>query len=167
MNEAPAARYARLLRFPSLSRWLQMRVQEEAVGGYALRAPFFDDDFLRFASTLPPLSLMQGGFLRGLMRDAMRGLVPEGLRLRETKGTFFFFTEQTIAAAGGLDILSGLADVRMLAALDLVNRNSFRAFFDGFRGVPHLDATYYELWHVLSIEAFLRQHSAEGHVEAR
>ena len=164
LSESPGERYARLTRWPSFSRWSLMRLQEELVGGYTLRAPLLDDDLLRFAATLPPLSLMQGGFLRGLMREAMRGLVPEDLRLRETKGTSYFFTEQTLAMAGGLDVLAGLADVRMLADLGLVEPRQFREFFDGFRGSNDPDATYDDLWRVLSVEAFLRQHAGESPV---
>jgi asparagine synthase (glutamine-hydrolysing) len=161
--EAPGERYARLLRWPGFGRWSVMRLQEELVGGYTLRSPLLDDDFLRFAATLPPLSLMQGRFRRGLMREAMRGLVPEDLRLRQTKGTLYFFIEQTLALAGGLDALASLADVRRLADLGLVEPRPFREFFESFRGTATADDTdYADLWLVLSVEAFLRQHDGES-----
>lgn len=165
MEELPGERYARLLRWPTVSSWSLMRLQEEVVGGYTLRSPLLDDDFLRFAATLPPLSLMQGGFLRGLMREAMRDLVPEDLRLRKTKGTFHWFVEQTLEKAGGIDVLAGLADVRMLAHAGLVAPKPFRAFFDDFAGTSgdHAKyANYADLWCVLSTEAFLREHAGEG-----
>jgi hypothetical protein len=162
LRESPGERYARFLRWPGFGSRAVTRLQEELVGGYTLRSPLLDDDFLRFVATLPPLSLMQGGFRRGLMREAMRGLVPEGLRLRETKGTLYFFIEQTLAIAGGLDTLAGLADVRMLADLGLVEPRPFREFFESFRGAADDDANYADLWLVLSIEAFLRQHAGES-----
>ena len=133
------------------------------MGGYTLRSPFLDDDFLRFVATLPPLSLMQGGFLRGLMRDAMRGLVPESLRLRETKGTFYWFVEQTLEKAGSLDVLKALADTRMLADLGLVEPKSFREFFDALRSAPNDSVNYSDAWRVLAAEAFLRLHAGENH----
>jgi asparagine synthase (glutamine-hydrolysing) len=160
--ETPGERYARLLRWNAFGPWSIVRLQEELVGGYTLRSPLLDDEFLRFAATLPPLSLMQGGFRRGLMREAMRGLVPEDLRLRETKGTSYFFIEQTLALAGGLDALIGLADVRMLADLGLVEPRPFREFFESFRGTSEDDANYADLWLILSAEAFLRQHAGES-----
>jgi asparagine synthase (glutamine-hydrolysing) len=165
LNESPAERYQRLLGWPGFTLWSEMRLQEELVGGYAVRAPLVDDEFLRFAATLPPLSLMQGGFVRGLMREAMRDLVPEQLRLRETKGTFYFFTEQVLAGAGGLGVFADLADVRMLADLELVEPRPFRQFFDRFRSTRARNATYQDLWQVLSVEAFLRRHAGEGQAE--
>ncbi len=166
LSESPGERYSRLLRWQTFGAWSLMRLQEELVGGYTLRSPFLDDEFLRFVATLPPLSLMRGGFRRGLLREAMLGLVPEDLRLRETKGTFYFFIEQTLAMAGGLDVLADLADVRMLADLGLVEPRSFQEFFDAFGGAPDDEATYDDLWLVLSAEAFLRQYAGESPVMA-
>ncbi len=159
LDEPPSQRYERLLGWPFFSRWSAMRLQEELVGRYTIRSPFFDDDFLRFVATIPPLSLMRGGYLRGLLREAMRGFVPENLRLRETKGTFYFFVEQALAKAGGLDVLTDLVDVRMLADLGLVEPRPFRKFFDGFRRAADDDASFADLWQVLSTEASLRQHA--------
>jgi asparagine synthetase B (glutamine-hydrolysing) len=126
------------------------------VGGYELRAPFFDDEFLRFVATIPPLSLMQGGYLRGLMRAAMRDLVPEELRMRETKGTWFWFVQQAIMTAGGMDVLRDLADTRVLAELGLVRPREFLAFFDDFASRSRDHADFNDLWRVVSVEAFLR-----------
>jgi asparagine synthase (glutamine-hydrolysing) len=162
LDESPAERYQRLLSAPYYSAWSDLRRQEEDVGGYTRRDPLFDDDLLRFVARLPPLSLMRGGFLRGLMREAMRGLVPEGLRLRESKGTSYFFTEQTIAARGGLDAFGSLSDVRMLADLDLVEPSAFRRFLQGFASRAPTEANYGDVWCVLSAEAFLRAHARRG-----
>jgi asparagine synthase (glutamine-hydrolysing) len=162
LEESPDERYARLLHRLTVSPWSLARLQEEAIGGYTLRWPLLDDDFLRFAATLPPLSLMQGGRLRGLMRDAMRGLVPESLRLRETKGTFHWFIDQALEMAGGLEVLASLADVRMLADLRLVEPKPFRALFTAFRDTADDNATYADLWCVLSAEAFLRQYASQS-----
>ena len=104
---------------------------------------------------------MQGGFLRGLMREAMRGLVPESLRLRETKGTFYFFVEQSIEKAGGFEVLRSLADVRMLAEVGLVEPKPFREFFDSFEKATRDGASHTDIWCVLAAEAFLRQFAGE------
>jgi asparagine synthase (glutamine-hydrolysing) len=166
LDDSPGERYARSLGWPCFGHWAGVRLQEEIVTGYARRDPFFDDEFLRFAATLPPLSLMRGGFIKGLMREAIRGLVPEDLRLRETKGTSYFFTEQAIAAAGGVAVLSALADVRMLADLRLVEPGAFRRFLNGFGGPARRDANYRDVWCILSTEAFLRQYAGESRARA-
>jgi hypothetical protein len=126
------------------------------LNGYAVRAPLLDDDFLRFAAALSPLSLLQGGYLRGLMREAMRGLVPEDLRLRETKGAWCWFVEQTLEKAGGLKLFASLADVHRLADLGLVEPRAFKKVFDEGCRRP-AEADYDELWRVLSLEAFVRE----------
>jgi asparagine synthase (glutamine-hydrolysing) len=157
LKESPGERYTRMLREIRFVPWSLLRHQKEVLGGYAVRAPLLDDQFLRFVVTLPPLSLLQGGYLRGLMREAMRTLVPEDLRLRETKGSWHWFVEQTLERVGGLRALSGLAGVGRLADLRLVDPGAFRKVFeDGCRTPRHAD--YDELWRVLSAESFLRQY---------
>ena len=165
LNDSPGARYSSLLGI-SLFRLLALiHLQEEVVGGYALRAPLLDDDFLRFVATLPPLSLMRGGYLRGLMREAMRGLVPEDLRLRVTKGHPYWFVEQTLDQGGGLRVFADLADVSMLADLRLIEPKHFRKVFD--QCVERsIDADFTALWQVLSVEAFLRQYAGDGATRA-
>jgi hypothetical protein len=160
LNESPSDRYARLLRTPILALWPLARLQQEVLGGYTIRAPFLDDEFLRFAATLPALSLMKGGYLRGLMREAMRGLVPEDLRLRETKGAWYWFVDQTLKRAGGLIVLGNLANTRRLADLGLVEPRTFKEVFEEGCRRPG-DANYDELWRVLSLEAFIRQYDDE------
>ena len=106
-----------------------VRSQAEAIGDHVQRNPFLDDEFLRFVATLPPLALFQGGYRRGLLREAMRGLLPEDLRLRETKAHFEPALVELMAPHGGVRTVADLADVRMLADLGLVEPRIFRAHF--------------------------------------
>jgi asparagine synthase (glutamine-hydrolysing) len=160
LTEAPGVRYARLLRDPVLESWSLTRLQQEVLCGYTIRAPLLDDDFLRFAATLPPLSLLHGGYRRGLMREAMRGLVPEDLRLRVTKGAWIWFVEQTFERAGGLRVFADLANVRCLADLGLIEPRAFKTLFENACRRPS-QADYDELWRILSLEGFIRQQA--GH----
>jgi asparagine synthetase B (glutamine-hydrolysing) len=157
LHDPPQRRYRRLLDTIAESSWPLMRHHHEIVAGYNLRAPFLDSEFLRFVATIPPMALLRNGFLRGLMREAMHGLVPECLRLRESKGSWYWFIRQAVEMAGGLLALEHLADVRMLADLGLVEPRRFRPFFDSFALPPRGDTNYLYLWKILSIEAFLRQ----------
>lgn len=161
LHESPGQRYDRMLRMSLFGFVSSIYLQEEVVGGFVVRTPFLDDDFLRFVATLPPLSLLQGGYLRGLMREAMRGLVPEDLRLRETKGHPFWFVERTIEEAGGMKVFADLVDVRLLADLGLVEPARFREYVDDVGRRP-VDADFAELWRVLSVEAFLRAYAGES-----
>ncbi len=94
------------------------------------------------------------------MRESMTGLVPEDLRLRETKGGWHWFVAQTLALAGGVDRLRDLADTRMLADLGMVSRRVFWRLFEN--DCRHPDTADYEtMWRVLAAEAFLRTYSGE------
>jgi hypothetical protein len=156
-----------LLRSNALETFNLFSTHEEIVAGYGIRNPLLDDDFLRFVARLPPLSLMRGGYLRGLMREAMRGLVPEDLRWRVTKGSSFWFVDGALREAGGLGSFAPLADVRMLADLRFVEPRHFRARFEEFVCSPPDGSTYEELWRVFSVEGFLRAFAAGDDRAAR
>jgi asparagine synthase (glutamine-hydrolysing) len=134
-----------------------MRGQFERVGGHLQREPFLDDDFLRFVATVPPLALMHGDYRRGLLREAMRGLLPDDLRLRETKAYFEPALSQMIGLAGGFSALEDLADVHMLADFGLIEPRSFRRHFEEVRRRP-LEVGWRRMWSILATEAFLRQY---------
>ncbi len=155
--ESTDARYARFLRTQPFGPLSIHRHQEEAVGGCLIRWPLLDDEFLRFVARLPPLSLMRGGYLRGLMREAMTDLVPDDLRLRRTKGSLAWLIDEIIKSGGGLEVFADLADVRMLSRLGLVDAPAFRRFFKDFEDPASKDVEYSDLWRVLAWEAFLRQ----------
>jgi hypothetical protein len=100
---------------------------------------------------------MRGGYLRGLMREAMTDLVPDDLRLRRTKGSLAWLIDEIIKSGGGLEVFADLADVRMLSRLGLVDAPAFRRFFKDFEDPASKDVEYSDLWRVLAWEAFLRQ----------
>src|SRR5260370_34936648 len=113
-----------------------IRSQEEAIRGHVRREPFLDDQFLRFVATLPPVALPHGNFLRGLLRESMRGLLPDFVRLRETKGGLAPALLETMAPMGGFRVVEHLVDVRLMADLGLVEPGLFRARFNELGGRP-------------------------------
>jgi asparagine synthase (glutamine-hydrolysing) len=160
LDWSPQQRYDALVSHPTFAGTWTFRSQEELLGGYAKSDPYVDDGFLRFVATLPPLALLHGNFRRGLLREAMRGLVPEDVRLRETKAGFTPALVRTLELLGGFGIFRHLAEVRMLADLGLVEPNAFRAAFERAAAAPLREA----LWDVLpslSVEAFLRECAGE------
>ncbi len=160
LGSDPAQRYEELAGAPFLAEMSFARAQEEATTGCVRREPFFDDEFLRVVATLPPLSLLHGGYLRGLFRESMRGVVPDEVRLRETKAILQPALAEMVAAAGGFRRLEDLADVRMMADLGLAEPRSFRACFDALARDP-ARSSWYWVWPALAVEAFLREY--DGH----
>jgi asparagine synthase (glutamine-hydrolysing) len=151
----PAARFEALARPPYLFRACLGREQEEALAGCARRDPFFDDDFMRTVARLPPLTLLHGDFRRGLMREAMRGLLPDEIRWRKTKAVMEPALRQMVEAAGGFRTLDNLADVRMLAELGIAEPRAFRRSFDQLVRDPDR-GPWIRIWPALAAEAFLR-----------
>jgi len=158
LEDGPAERYRKLLAMPIFRFIHLIRNQEEIASGIIRRDPFLDDEFLRFVATLPGLALMQGGFLRGLLRESMHGLLPERVRLRENKGYVAYAIMQMVAAAGGGRAIADLADVRMLADLRLVEPRCFRKQFEQVLRDP-LRIGLGGFWPTIAAEAFMREHA--------
>jgi asparagine synthetase B (glutamine-hydrolysing) len=160
VDASPEDRYRELLSMRVFADSPRIRSQEEVVGGHVHRAPFLDDEFLRFVATLPPLTLLQGGYKRGLLRNSMRGLLPESLRIRQTK-SFIEPAFLDMTAGRGVRILEELIDVRMLADLGIVEPKRFRAHYEDVAAQP-LKRGWVYLWTFAAAEAFLRMNAGAG-----
>lgn len=53
--------------------------------GVEIRAPFLDYRLVTYAFSLPSSSKMGNGFTKRILRDAMNGFMPEGIRTRKSK----------------------------------------------------------------------------------
>lgn len=78
-----------------------VRVSEEffALGNYFgldVRNPFFSVDLYEFSLAVPDKYNFGNGRLRGIHREAMKGVLPEGIRLRTSKAIFDEYSYNTI-----------------------------------------------------------------------
>jgi asparagine synthetase B (glutamine-hydrolysing) len=156
LDWTPRERYQDLITTPSFEIRNIIRSQEEVAGAHVRRDPFMDDDFLRVLATIPALALFEGGYFRGLQREIMRELVPEEVRLRETKANMTSALVAAMAPVGGFALVEHLVDVRMMADAGLVEPSLFRARFESLVRRP-IDAPWLDVWAVLATEAFLRR----------
>lgn len=131
--------------------------QMELAGGCMRAHPLLDDDIVEFLASLRPELLFYGNWSRGLFRHAMRGLLPETLRLRTDKSRFHPALRDIVEAAGGFSTLEPLAKATALADLGLVEPRRFRERFDELARAPSTGHLWVEIWLVLAAEAFLRQ----------
>jgi asparagine synthase (glutamine-hydrolysing) len=155
----PADRFEAFARSPYLFQCCLGRSQEESLSGCARRDPFFDEDFMRTVARLPPLALLQGDFRRGLLREAMRDLMPDEVRWRRTKAVMEPALSQMVEAAGGFRVFDGLGDVRLLADLGIAEPRAFRRSLDELARDPD-HGRWVMIWPALAAEAFLRGASA-------
>jgi hypothetical protein len=67
-----------------------------AMHGIEIAFPYLDCDLLQFLMAIPGDIQSHDGVPRGLMREAMRGLVPDAVVNRRTKGEFTQLANQSI-----------------------------------------------------------------------
>jgi hypothetical protein len=142
---------------PFLAEMARIRSQQEVATGLRRTEPLFDDTLLRFVATLPPMALLSGGYLRGLMRASMRGVLPDEVTFRPWKAYMDPALVEMVAGAGGFGTFDDLARVSRLADLGLVEPARFRVAFDKLAGRP-LDVFWSTVWHALAVEEFLRRY---------
>jgi len=135
------------------------RGQLEAISGCTRVDPLLDDELVQFIASLTPESLLEGHTTRGLYRCALRGWVPESLRLRRDKGSFEPALMLMIGQEG-VERLRELADVPMLADAGLAEPKLFRAQFERIFANGWSSPDWLTVWPALAVEAFLRWHRA-------
>ncbi|MDQ3880851.1 MAG: asparagine synthase C-terminal domain-containing protein, partial [Chloroflexota bacterium] len=70
---------------PSLLRYDDRNSMAHSVES---RVPFLDQELVEWVLTLPPGAIIRNGWSRAIFRDAMKGLIPERIRLRRWKVGF-------------------------------------------------------------------------------
>jgi asparagine synthase (glutamine-hydrolysing) len=157
LQASPAERYETLVRMPFLSDMTLIRSQQEDVTACRRAEPLFDDELLRFVASLPPLALLAGGFARGLLREAMAGVLPEKVRLRPWKAYMDPAIARAIGTAGGFAAFEDVANATRAADLGLVDPARFRSRFDRLARDP-AQPIWWSVWPVIAVEEFLRQY---------
>jgi asparagine synthase (glutamine-hydrolysing) len=159
LHATPCERYAWFVKQSWLIEGMRLRGQHEAAVDCVHREPYLDARFLRFVARIPPDLLWHGNLSRGLFREAMRGVIPEGVRLRRSKALQEPMLTQCVEAAGGFGALRPLATVRILADLGMVEPKPFLAAFDEWARLSR-DYDWMQVWPVIAIEGFLRAREA-------
>ena len=116
--------------------------------GVESRLPFLDYRLVNFALSLRPDQLIKDGWTKRPIREGMKGLLPEKVRLRRTKLGFsvpdreWFFRLKPFC----LDLFEG-----GVKSEKYVNRKRILKDFQGGSLDPFLG------WRVVNLELFLRQ----------
>ncbi len=131
------------------------RHQQEQASGIERSDPYLDRELVDWVDALPPVWLLEGGIRRGLFREAIRGLVPDALRMREDKASFEPALFRFVQSIGGFESLRRHARVPHLADLGLVEPAPFEKAFDDFAARPITSWDWSGVWPALCAEAFL------------
>jgi asparagine synthase (glutamine-hydrolysing) len=160
-------RHAVVQSLATVSRTIGYVVLEDKLD---VRHPFLYRPLVEFALTLPPELVVRPYARKWVLREAMRGIVPEPVRTRIGKGSASERYAWSLTAQRQL--FEPLVHESILADLGVVSSARLRAAFDaaprqpGRKGDPHST-----LQGVLAIEAWLQMRAGRwprgGHVVAR
>ena len=130
------------------------RGQQEAVTGLRRVDPYLDPSFAGLLASIPPAKLFHEDRYRGLYSHAMKGILPDTVRLRSDKASFEPVPFE-ILESGGRARVEELLEMEALGDLGLVDPPAFRAAFAraGLAGSP---VGWLGVWPALSVEAFVR-----------
>lgn len=153
---SPTGRYLREAYAPSWSDFADARAQLEIATSIKRADPLLSSRVLRFVSSVPVDRLACDHLHRGLLRRALRGRVPDSLRLRTGKAYFEPALHQALAAPAFAHLLASLSDPNETSARDLVNRTRYVAAHRALLATPAPEVSWPDLWQAIGAEAFLR-----------
>lgn len=157
--DTPSERFDSFAKATYLADAIEITEEVASRAGIRVAHPFLDMPLVELVSRLPPRLLFHAYRRRGLFRLAIRGHVPDRVRLRLTKAKFLAAWRETLRAAGGRSILDTLGTAKECERHGLVDAAKFQAAFQNF---DRDDATWTDLWPVLGFEGFLRARAALG-----
>jgi hypothetical protein len=145
---------------PDREHFLWLVHLEQRAGGLPRFDPFFTREVVELASSLPADALLAGGRRRGILREAMRGSVPDSLLDRPDKARFAGAFDVFVRALGP-EAWGDLLDGRELARHGLVEPARFTREARVALASPTTDEWFGHAWAAVSVEAFLRAHAKE------
>jgi asparagine synthase (glutamine-hydrolysing) len=134
------------------------RGQQEVAFGIPRLDPYLDANLIDLVASIPPDMLLHGHRMRGLFREAMRGILPESLRLRSNKASFEPAIDEMFESVARKPEVVDLLKMEALADLGIVEprpyKEALRRTIEGRsrRG-------WLETWPALAVEAFVQQRS--------
>lgn len=155
-----AERLAAMLGSAHLAEVAEMRTQLAQSTGLERRDPFLDLEVIGLAGALSPAELAADGIHRGLLRRAMRAIVPARVWQRRDKAAFEAAFRRTWRAAGDIECVAAHADAREMTRLGLADGRAFRGALDMLARLPDHDGDWLGVWPGLAVEAFLSSSQA-------
>jgi asparagine synthase (glutamine-hydrolysing) len=127
--------------------------------GLDIAYPFADRDLVSFVASIPGEIVCDRGVPKAILRQAMRGVLPDPIRLRRSKGDLTFFNNRAVHAEQAT--MSRLFDNRSVAAAcGFVDLDALRAHMpSAFRALAQDDdaRVAWQLGETLGLEVWLRR----------
>lgn len=132
--------------------------QEQRAGVVEQFDPMYTRPVAREIGRIAPHLHLTGDINRGLLRRAMRGLVPDSVLDRRDKSEFTVCFLELVHALGGVKSFGEALDGRMLRRLGLVEGTTYRDAVIASIENADASADYTVAWAALVAEAFLLRH---------
>jgi asparagine synthase (glutamine-hydrolysing) len=139
------------------SGWLPNSLEGDArwTAGFRLegRYPFLDRRIMEFAFAIPDNQRFRPGVSKFVLRNSMRGILPERIRLRSDKAHMTELYPMAMSALGGERLFDRLNVVKNGWIDGEVVRRLYRSMAEAFsRGdLSHVE-NFYVLWNVFALE---------------
>lgn len=142
------------------SGWLAYALEMDArwTAGFRLegRQPFLDRRMLEFALAIPDNQRFRPGVSKFVLRNSMRGILPERLRLRPDKADPTETYPKALIALGGERLFDRLSTVKNGWVDGEAVQRLYRSMAAAFsRGDPSYMQNAVDLWMVLALELWL------------
>ncbi|WP_052341494.1 asparagine synthase-related protein [Salinarimonas rosea] len=147
------------LTAPRIPEAFEVLDEAAARAGIEPRYPFFDRRVIAFCTSRPAAAKLAGGRTRALLRDAMRGILPDSVRLRRTKADFLPMALAALRRPQTRAFLAALlerpGDIAAHVAMDVL-REHVHALERGRAD----SGTAFALWRVIQLALWLETPAA-------
>ena len=137
----------------SLPSLLRYEDRNSMVHSIEARVPFLDHRLVELAFRLPGKSKVRGADTKRVLREAMKGVLPEPIRTRRDK--LGFRADPGAAARFALAHRDALAATTTEAESRWFHPDAVRAFIDAAQTDPALD---FPLWRIINVKLWARAH---------
>ncbi len=156
-------------RMPKFPTYAQMHIYEDFLSGAYThnleqvdrmmarwevegRHPFNDRRLVEFMLAIPEDERYRNGKTKIVLRQAMKGIIPETVRQRTDKAEFSFLFVRELKACGAEELFSQLA----IAAEGWVKQDAVQSLYRATVNSPNEGHNLWLLWRILGIELWFR-----------
>ena len=142
------------------SGWLSYALEMDArwTAGFRLegRSPLLDRRILEFAFAIPDNQRFRPGVSKFVLRNSMRGILPERIRRRSSKADLTELHPMALIALGGERLFDRLNVVKNGWVDGVAVRRLYRSMAEAFsRRDPSYMENVLELWNIFAVELWL------------
>ena len=147
--------YANLVGVPWYQKGTNWHDRNAATFGIEVRHPFLDRRLFEYVLAIPGRQLFRLGCYKNLLRRSMEGILPERIRLRESKTKFIPFLDFALRERAGSEIAELLRAPRC-AELGILDGGRLRSAYSGFL-IGGTNESRRNLWYAINFEIWLRR----------